>query len=293
LAFSPPKHAARNKAYKESTLSSSSRRLFVDSDDPEAEHPAAERQEKKLKVSLRSPDFAKAVLSNAEERMKKLDVTWETRRVFALKQYAHLILSRLDLSQESVVELVSKQAGVSERSLYKWLAHQRDFGEMIPEDGRGSQSMFHGLLSDLDLRSTLIGALRSLANQSKSTHTLPQQLYQYINTELRQHPAFAERAANAEAPSSSSSSKFSELKTSQEVISMRTVYVWMPLLGYTRHARKKGVYIDGHERADVKEYRNQVFLPADLEYQQYMWTFDDPGQPKPPAKTNGNKADLM
>jgi hypothetical protein len=107
-----------------------------------------ESQSKKQKLSLRSSEFAAQVLSSANERLDKLDVSWDTRRGFALKQYASLILSRLDLTQMSIVKLVSKQAGVSERALYDWLAHQRDFGSIVALDGRGSQSMFHGFLCD-------------------------------------------------------------------------------------------------------------------------------------------------
>ncbi|GAA5920003.1 hypothetical protein JCM5296_007382, partial [Sporobolomyces johnsonii] len=36
---------------------------------------------------------------------------------------------------------------------------------------------------------------------------------------------------------------------------------WLRKLGYRRHKIQKGLYVDGHERADVLEYRNDVFLP--------------------------------
>jgi len=39
----------------------------------------------------------------------------------------------------------------------------------------------------------------------------------------------------------------------------RTAWHWLYKLGWWRTRLKKGVYMDGHERDDVKEYR-KVFL---------------------------------
>lgn len=44
------------------------------------------------------------------------------------------------------------------------------------------------------------------------------------------------------------------LKTS---ISIRTATRWLHRLGYTRHAVKKGVYVDGHEQPDVCASRDE------------------------------------
>jgi hypothetical protein len=41
----------------------------------------------------------------------------------------------------------------------------------------------------------------------------------------------------------------------------RTARRWLMKLGYTPKPTRKGVYEDGHEREDVVEYRNDVFLP--------------------------------
>jgi hypothetical protein len=39
------------------------------------------------------------------------------------------------------------------------------------------------------------------------------------------------------------------------------IYKWLNRLGFYATEEKKGVYIDGHERADVIEYRQNEFLP--------------------------------
>jgi len=53
-----------------------------------------------------------------------------------------------------------------------------------------------------------------------------------------------------------------------------TAQRWLFSLGW-RHTRvKKGVYMDGHERPDVVEYWNNVFLPlmASFERRMVQWT---------------------
>lgn len=44
---------------------------------------------------------------------------------------------------------------------------------------------------------------------------------------------------------------------SKSTISMRTAERWLRKLGYSRHAVKKGVYVDGHERPDVRLARDK------------------------------------
>jgi hypothetical protein len=53
-------------------------------------------------------------------------------------------------------------------------------------------------------------------------------------------------------------------------LSERTVRQWLLLLGWRRTRVKKGVYMDGHERPDIVEYRNNVFLPLMALYKTRM-----------------------
>jgi len=54
---------------------------------------------------------------------------------------------------------------------------------------------------------------------------------------------------------------------------MRTAWHWLYKLGWWHTELKKGVYMDGHERPDVIEYRINVFLPlmASLERRMVQW----------------------
>ena len=60
-------------------------------------------------------------------------------------------------------------------------------------------------------------------------------------------------------------------------ISLATAKLWMSLLGYRWTKELKGQYQDGHERADMVEYRQKVFLCAWVKFEEHMhiWTNDD------------------
>jgi hypothetical protein len=62
-------------------------------------------------------------------------------------------------------------------------------------------------------------------------------------------------------------------------LSLRTARRWLYKLGWRRTELKKGVYMDGHERPDVVEYRNKVFLPlmASLERRMVQWVPEGSG----------------
>jgi len=52
-----------------------------------------------------------------------------------------------------------------------------------------------------------------------------------------------------------------------------TIYRWLPKLGFFKSEVKKGVYVDGHERKDVVQYRQKVFLPLMLKLESYAWHY--------------------
>ncbi|KAJ3508503.1 hypothetical protein NLJ89_g5715 [Agrocybe chaxingu] len=56
----------------------------------------------------------------------------------------------------------------------------------------------------------------------------------------------------------------------KKTISLTTAQRWMKRMGYRWTINPKGQYVDGHERADVVHYRDEVFLPAILELEPRM-----------------------
>ena len=60
-------------------------------------------------------------------------------------------------------------------------------------------------------------------------------------------------------------------------IRARTARRWLKRLGLKYGTVTKGVYFDGHERADVVEYRDQVFIPRWKELQRRFVVFQEDG----------------
>jgi hypothetical protein len=70
----------------------------------------------------------------------------------------------------------------------------------------------------------------------------------------------------------------------------RTARRWLRKLGYDKATLRKGVYMDGHERPDVVEYRNTSYLPKMLEYESRMTRYEGPDlTPHPPELKPGEK----
>ncbi|KIJ28737.1 hypothetical protein M422DRAFT_189388 [Sphaerobolus stellatus SS14] len=65
-------------------------------------------------------------------------------------------------------------------------------------------------------------------------------------------------------------------KTSKTSFSVRTARRWLKRLNWRYGCRKNGMYIDGHERQDVVEYRNG-FLKRWKEYEKRMVIYDNDG----------------
>lgn len=66
----------------------------------------------------------------------------------------------------------------------------------------------------------------------------------------------------------------------------------MALLGWEKETRKKGLYVDGHDRPDVLQYKNEVYLPADAEHSKWMFEFED-DQVRAPAALGGQLVDEL
>ncbi|KAG2363590.1 hypothetical protein BDR07DRAFT_1460242 [Suillus spraguei] len=61
-----------------------------------------------------------------------------------------------------------------------------------------------------------------------------------------------------------------------KVISKRTAQRWLCKLDWRYGRKRNGMYIDGHERPDVVEYRNQ-FIQRWQEYEKRMFIYDNDG----------------
>jgi hypothetical protein len=64
--------------------------------------------------------------------------------------------------------------------------------------------------------------------------------------------------------------------TTQKPLCVWTARRWLIKLGWRNRLVKKSVYMDGHECADVVEYRQQVFLPAMAKFERWMAHYKGP-----------------
>jgi len=53
----------------------------------------------------------------------------------------------------------------------------------------------------------------------------------------------------------------------EKTIASTTARRWLHKLGFKYKKYRKGIYNDGHDRSDVKHYRDSVFLPRMASYE--------------------------
>ena len=53
-------------------------------------------------------------------------------------------------------------------------------------------------------------------------------------------------------------------------VTLRTAQTWLNAMGYQYGKTPRGMYVDGHERKDVVDYRQHVFLPLWAELEKRM-----------------------
>ena len=69
-------------------------------------------------------------------------------------------------------------------------------------------------------------------------------------------------------------SVLSDLPNAPRRISMKTATRWMYFLGFQPKKQRKGYYTDNHNRDDVVDYRDKVFLPTMQDYERRMVHYD-------------------
>ena len=80
----------------------------------------------------------------------------------------------------------------------------------------------------------------------------------------------------------------------EQTIGSRTARRWLRKLGFKYKEYRKGIYNDGHERQDVKDYRDKEFLPRMAAYQDQFLRWDEHLQEVPhPLHLNGQIQPLI
>ncbi|KAF7327022.1 hypothetical protein MKEN_00277100 [Mycena kentingensis (nom. inval.)] len=79
------------------------------------------------------------------------------------------------------------------------------------------------------------------------------------------------------------SPEFKQRHGIEKDVGLKTACRYLDELGYRFTSPKVGQYTDGHERPDVVEYRNKVYLPRYFELQERVKGYDNDGFPLPPS----------
>ena len=157
----------------------------------------------------------------------------EDLQMMAMMMYDYFV-KKLRFMKTRAAEEVAQCLGVSDRTVRSWrkifLSNHRCF-----EERRGRYARYDAL-DDEEYRDAALEWVRSNAYVKGKPNMIAADFCSWVNSNLL--PKVLENHASA--PSK---------------ISIRTARRWLHKLGFEQVSSKKGIYIDGHERADVVEYR--------------------------------------
>ena len=164
--------------------------------------------------------------------------------------FATLRLKGLSRTQASME--ISRQWHEGQGNWFAWrvhalACHYQTF-EKLPAEKRGGSRNNRSWLHDETVKRSTLNWLTS----QKTGDVTPRKLQHALNDRL-----------------------FAELNIAPKYpISEQTARWWLIKLGWRRTVVQKGVYMDGHERQDVVDYRNKVFLPALKEFEKRMAKYE-------------------
>lgn len=185
---------------------------------------------------------------------KRLDVVFRTR-IMAMVGCLNLYLDEsLSYTWRESSLLASKAQGKSERharSIRTWL-HQYISSKKLPLHRYGHYNS--SILRDEDIANEIQLHLLEIAKQG---YVAAQDIVEFLNSREMQEKLGTEEGKKV-------------------TISLRTAQRWIHKLSWRYGKKRRGMYIDGHEREDVVEYR-KAFVERWKEYEKRMVIYDNDG----------------
>jgi hypothetical protein len=206
----------------------------------------ASGSEPKAKEDIRSwKELQEQLKSDWLEGQKKKETPTRLNKLTILQNFAMLRIKgvgRITASEE-IARLWKDGAGAYFTHQIRFIAQHYQLFEELPAERRGAAGG-QSLLKDERVQA----AARTHLSSVPTGKVTPKQFHQALNKRILPSLGF----------------------NLTDGLSECTAQRWLLLLGW-RHTRvKKGVYMDGHERPDVIEYRNNVFLPLMASYETRM-----------------------
>jgi hypothetical protein len=184
---------------------------------------------------------------------KKRNMTLtQINQLIVLRNFATLRIKgikRIAASQQIAAQWHEGQGVHFARQIRTLARHYQRFEQLPPEKrgGKGRQSLFNDEGVQRAARAYLTGLHIGDVTPMKFRHALNEQILPTLGYVL------------------------------EVGLSERTARRWLYKLGWRRTRLKKGVYMDGHERDNVREYRDNIFLcnMASFERRMVRWEFKD------------------
>ncbi|KAJ7573601.1 hypothetical protein C8J56DRAFT_903250 [Mycena floridula] len=236
----------------------------------------AEAWEEELDEDVRDP---KAEIKDWTELRKQIkeDLKWNSKtlplskinQLLILSNFATLRikgLSRIQASLEIARQWHEGEGNWFARRVRTMARHYQIF-EQLPIETRGGSRMSRSFLCDENVKKAVLQYLNNIPAGKVTPYALQKQ----VNGSI-----FPELAIKPKSP-----------------LSLRTARHWLIKLGWTHTLIKKGVYMDGHERADVVLYHNDVFLPMMAEFEKRMVHYEGPELTRVEPKLADGKKELI
>ena len=215
----------------------------------------ASGSEPKAKVDIRSwEELREQLKSDLQEGHKKHEAPTRLNKLMIIRNFTTLCIKgvkRMAVSEEIARQFHEGMGGHFARQIRILACHYQLF-EQLPEErrgGAGSQSLLKDERVQVAARTYLLGVPTGEVTPRKFHHALTKQILPMLGF------------------------------TVKDGLSERMVRRWLLTLRWRCTRVKKGVYMDGHERPDVVEYRNNMFLPLMVSFERRMvqWKPEGPG----------------
>lgn len=201
---------------------------------------------------IRSWEVLRAQINtDLKKKHRKFTMT-QTNQLLMIRNFATLQIKgvrRIPASTEIARQWHPGEGHHFARRIRALARHYQVF-EQLPQEKRGGVRGARSLLYD----GTIRNAARTWLLAQKAGDVTPRRFQYALNTEIL--PGLG---VNLTKP-----------------LCERTARRWLIRFGFRLTLLKKGVYMDGHERPDVVEYRKTVFLPKMAEYEKRMAHYEGP-----------------
>jgi hypothetical protein len=215
----------------------------------------ASRSEPKVKVDIRSwEELREQLKSDLREGHKKHEAPTCLNKLTIIQNFATLRIKgvkHMATSKEIAWQFHEGVGGHFAHQIRVLARHYQLF-EQLPEErrgGAGGRSLLKDERVQAAARTYLLGVPTGEVTPRKFHHALTKQILPMLGF------------------------------TVKDGLLERTVRRWLLTLGWRCTRVKKGVYMDGHERPDIVEYRNNVFLLLMVSFERRMaqWKPEGPG----------------